>query len=80
MSLSTAPASVTNTASVSGGGETNSANDTANDVTTITVPDTQPPSAPGLLTAVAPNGTHVDAVMGTGDRQRRRDRLSRRTM
>ena len=31
---SNAPASVTNTATVSGGGETNTANDTANDVTT----------------------------------------------
>lgn len=34
-----APASVTNTAVVSGGGETNTANDTANDATTITQPD-----------------------------------------
>src|SRR5581483_9940544 len=35
-----APASVTNTATVSGGGETNTANDTATDVTTIgSVPD-----------------------------------------
>src|SRR6185503_2874387 len=33
---STAPSGVTNTASVSGGGETNTGNDTANDVTTIT--------------------------------------------
>jgi uncharacterized repeat protein (TIGR01451 family) len=33
---SNAPASVTNTAVVSGGGEVNTANDTANDVTTIT--------------------------------------------
>src|SRR6185503_20052516 len=33
---STAPAGVTNTASVSGGGETNTGNDTANDMTTIT--------------------------------------------
>ena len=32
---STAPASVTNTATVSGGGETNTANNTASDVTTI---------------------------------------------
>jgi len=35
---SNAPASVTNTATVSGGGETNTANDTANDVTTINTP------------------------------------------
>ena len=48
---STAPASVTNTASVSGGGETNTANDTASDVTVIATPDTEPPSAPGVLTA-----------------------------
>jgi uncharacterized repeat protein (TIGR01451 family) len=34
---SNAPASVTNTAMVSGGGETNTSNDTANDVTTISV-------------------------------------------
>ena len=33
---STAPASVTNTATVSGGGQTNTANDSASDVTTIT--------------------------------------------
>src|SRR4029077_890394 len=37
---STAPASVTNTAAVSGAGETNTANDTATDVTAITqLPD-----------------------------------------
>ena len=35
-----APASVTNTATVSGGGEINTANDTATDLTTITqLPD-----------------------------------------
>ena len=33
---STAPASVTNTATISGGGETNLSNDTANDITTVT--------------------------------------------
>jgi uncharacterized repeat protein (TIGR01451 family) len=33
---SNAPGSVTNTATVSGGGETNTANDTANDLTTVT--------------------------------------------
>ena len=37
-----APASVTNTASVSGGGETNTANNTSNDVTSIT-PQVLPP-------------------------------------
>jgi len=35
---SSAPASVTNTAKVSGGGETNTSNDTANDITTINTP------------------------------------------
>ena len=55
---------MTNTASVSGGGETNTANDTASDVTVIAMPDTEPPSAPGVLTAVAPNGTHVDLSWG----------------
>ncbi len=42
---STAPASVTNTATVSGGGETNTGNDTATDVTAISVagvPDLPP--------------------------------------
>jgi hypothetical protein len=38
-----APASVTNTATVSGGGELNTANDTANDPTTITPTSTGPP-------------------------------------
>src|SRR5205085_5715551 len=33
-----APSSVTNTATVSGGGETNTSNDTANDITTISAP------------------------------------------
>jgi uncharacterized repeat protein (TIGR01451 family) len=37
-----APASVTNVAAVSGGGETNTANDTASDVTTINVTSTAP--------------------------------------
>src|SRR6185369_1624356 len=36
----TAPASVTNSAAVSGGGETNTANNTASDVTTINPPPT----------------------------------------
>jgi hypothetical protein len=60
-----APASVVNTASVNGGGETNTANNTATDVTTIAAPDAEPPSVPGLVTAVAPNGTHVDLSWGT---------------
>ncbi len=31
---------------------------------TVPVPDTQPPSAPGTLTASAPNGTHVNVSWG----------------
>jgi hypothetical protein len=38
-----ASATVTNTATVSGGAESNTANDVSNDITTITVPDTTPP-------------------------------------
>jgi uncharacterized repeat protein (TIGR01451 family) len=47
-----APASATNTATVSGGGETNTANDTATDVTTIDVvpPDFSITAAPALVT------------------------------
>src|SRR6185295_18679295 len=40
---SNAPASVTNTAAVSGGGETNAANDTASDPTTVNAATTGPP-------------------------------------
>ena len=53
-----APASVTNTAAVSGGGDTYGGNNAASDVTSI-IPsgggstDTQPPTAPGGLTATA---------------------------
>ena len=51
---STAPASVTNTATVSGGGETNTANDSASDVTLISsTTDTQAPTAPSGLSATA---------------------------
>jgi hypothetical protein len=39
-----APTSVTNTATVSGGGESNTSNDTSNDVTTVTIADTTPPT------------------------------------
>ncbi|MGB7218689.1 MAG: DUF4038 domain-containing protein [Vicinamibacterales bacterium] len=65
---STAPASVTNTASVSGGGETNTANDTATDVTAITpVADLTltkthagaPSSAPLYPLRVSPNGRYL---------------------
>ena len=49
-----APASVTNSATVSGGGETNAANDTANDLTTINA--AAPPSI-RLDKSVNPGGT-----------------------
>ena len=50
----TAPASVTNTATVSGGGENNASNNTANDLTTINA--AAPPSI-GLVKSVNPGGT-----------------------
>jgi hypothetical protein len=60
-----APSSVTNTATVAGGGEVNAVNNTASDVTTITnVPDTTPPSAPGTLTATPISGVQVDLSWG----------------
>jgi uncharacterized repeat protein (TIGR01451 family) len=49
-----APASVTNSASVSGGGQTNTSNDTVNDPTTINA--AAPPSI-GLVKSVSPGGT-----------------------
>jgi uncharacterized repeat protein (TIGR01451 family) len=56
-----APASVTNTASVSGGGELNTANNAASDVTAIgSGTDTQLPTTPGSLTAAAPTGSRID--------------------
>ncbi|HVS83525.1 MAG TPA: hypothetical protein VHE60_17480, partial [Pyrinomonadaceae bacterium] len=51
-----AAASVTNTASVSGGGETNTANDTANDLTTINA--AAPPSI-SLFKSVSPGGAQI---------------------
>ncbi|MGI9067891.1 MAG: beta strand repeat-containing protein [Pyrinomonadaceae bacterium] len=51
-----AAASVTNSASVSGGGETNTANDTANDLTTIN--PAAPPSI-SLVKSVSPNGSQI---------------------
>ena len=51
-----APASVTNSATVSGGGETNAANDTANDATTINA--AAPPNI-GLVKSVSPSGTQI---------------------
>ena len=50
----TAPASVTNSVTVSGGGENNAANNTANDLTTINA--AAPPSI-GLVKNVSPSGT-----------------------
>jgi uncharacterized repeat protein (TIGR01451 family) len=52
----TAPASVTNTATVSGGGENNASNDTANDLTTINA--AAPPNI-GLVKSVSPGGTQT---------------------
>ena len=61
---STAPASVTNQATVSGGGETNAANNTASDPTTITSPTS------GLVAAFSfdeGTGTSVTDASGTGN-------------
>ncbi len=52
---SNAAASVTNTVAVSGGGETNTGNDTANDVTAI---DAGPPNI-GLVKSVSPSGPQI---------------------
>ena len=61
----TAPASVTNTATVSGGGEVNTGNDAASDPTSISgPPDTENPSAPGTLTAIAISGAQIDVSWG----------------
>ncbi|HEY7291368.1 MAG TPA: putative collagen-binding domain-containing protein [Vicinamibacterales bacterium] len=52
----TAPASVTNSATVSGGADANTGNNTATDVTSVTPvtpTDTQPPTSPGNLAASA---------------------------
>lgn len=51
-----APASVTNSVSVSGGGQNNTTNDTASDPTTINA--TAPPSI-GLAKSVSPGGTQL---------------------
>ena len=53
-----APASVTNTASVAGGGEVNTANDTVSDVTTIT-------QLPDLTLAISHSGTFIAGGTGT---------------
>jgi uncharacterized repeat protein (TIGR01451 family) len=54
---SNAPASVTNTATVSGGGETNTTNDTANDITTINTP-------PDLTIIKSHSGSFVQGQTG----------------
>jgi uncharacterized repeat protein (TIGR01451 family) len=53
---STAPGSVTNSATVSGGGENNAANNTANDPTTI---DAASPPSISLVKSVSPGGTQL---------------------
>ena len=52
---------ITNTATVSGGGEINTSNNSASDVTSILPPssDTQPPTAPGNLTATVSGGNQI---------------------
>ena len=55
-----AASSVTNTATVSGGGETNTANDTASDPTTITPPPA--PVPPGLVSWWRAEGNALDAL------------------
>ena len=52
----TAPASVTNSATVSGGGENNASNNTANDLTTINA--AAPPSI-SLVKSVSPGGSQI---------------------
>jgi len=62
-----APASVTNVAVVSGGGETNTANDTANDVTTITPnPDLAITKTHVGDFTVGQNGTYTITVSNVG--------------
>ena len=75
---STAPASVTNTATVSGGGETNTANNTASDVTAINVTGTPD------LTLTKTHSGHLHAgpdrrdLHADGDQQRDRRRPAAR--
>jgi uncharacterized repeat protein (TIGR01451 family) len=52
----TAPASVTNSATVSGGGENNVSNNTANDLTTI---NPAPPPSISLVKSVSPGGAQI---------------------
>ena len=59
---SNAPASVTNTATVAGGGERNTANDTASDATTIVSPSSAPTVSPitaGINSGMIQAGTQV---------------------
>jgi uncharacterized repeat protein (TIGR01451 family) len=51
-----APATVTNSVNVSGGGQTNTTNDTANDLTNI---NTAAPPSIGLVKSVSPGGTQI---------------------
>ena len=60
---SNAPGSVTNTATVSGGGETNTSNDTANDVTTIIIAVGPPASV--RATAGTPQSTATNTTFST---------------
>jgi uncharacterized repeat protein (TIGR01451 family) len=57
---SNAPASVTNVASVSGGGDADGSNNAASDVTPVEMgADTQPPTAPGSLTATVAGNDRI---------------------
>jgi uncharacterized repeat protein (TIGR01451 family) len=58
----TAPASVTNTATVSGGGETNVGNDKASDLTSIQGPEDFTISAVATATSILPGQTEMFAV------------------
>jgi YVTN family beta-propeller protein len=66
---SSAPSSVTNTASVSGGGESNTGNDTATDVTAIaSVVSPLPQPATGLVAAFSFNEGSGSTVQDSSDR------------
>ena len=61
-----APASVTNTAAVSGGSETNTANDQATDTTTIVSAPTGAATSIWPVSAVPANPSHSDSAATTG--------------
>jgi uncharacterized repeat protein (TIGR01451 family) len=61
-----AAASLTNTASVSGGGESNLANDTASDVTTIVAPGALTITGPGSLPAGIMGAAYSATITATG--------------